>query len=137
MANGVKLGADIGLYSARGVMAGPSGRYQRADSDGSVEGFFRTGYISDSGDRKTDILGAPVPRNRSFVTWEHQQQVGDHFTLDGEFNYWSDSEVLRDFDHKRFDRVQQPDSFLEAAYTGDNYSLSAFTRVHPNQYHRG
>ena len=77
-----------------------------------------------------------MPRDRSFVTWEQRETYGEHFTLNGEFNYWSDSEVLRDFRHREFDRVQQPDSFVEAAYTGDNYSLSAFGRFHPNRYYR-
>lgn len=136
VAEGVKLGADIGLYSSRGVMVGPSGAYHRAGHQGAVDGFFRSGYINDSGDRRTDVLGNPVPRDRDFLSWEHRQTYGDHFTLDGQFNYWSDSEVLRDFRHEEFDRVQQPDSFLEAAYTGDNHSLSAFARFHPNRYHR-
>ncbi|SDS54084.1 LPS assembly protein LptD [Opitutus sp. GAS368] len=132
VAPGLQAGADIGLYSSRGVLLGPSGTYGSANSD--INGFFRSGYISDSGDRKTDVLGQPVPRDRSYVTWEHRQRAGDHFTLDGEFNYWSDSEVLRDFRYREFETVQQPDSFLEAAYTGDNYSLSAFTRVRPNSW---
>ena len=137
VANGVKLGADLGLYSSRGVMFGPSGVYHRADADNSVSGFFRSGYIYDlGGNRQSDVLGQPVPHSRSYVEWQHQQNVGEHFTLNGQFNYWSDSEVLRDFNHKEFDAVQQPDSFLEAAYTHDNTSLSAFARVHPNPYHR-
>ena len=137
VAEGVKLGADVGLYSARGVMAGPSGAYRRADDAGSVNGWFRSGYIYDAGgNRGTDILGVPVPHDRSYFEWQHRQRAGDHFTLDGQFNYWSDSEIVRDFNHRAFNRVQQPDSFLEAAYVGDNYSLSAFARVHPNAYHR-
>ena len=136
VAEGVQLGAALGLYSSRGVMIGPSGSYRRADGDSSVDGFFRSGYINDSGDRRTDILGRPVPRDRSLFMWEHRQKHGEHFTLDGTFSYWSDSEVYRDFRNKEFNRVQQPDSFLEAAYTADNWSLSAFTRVHPNRYHR-
>jgi LPS-assembly protein len=136
VADGLQLGADVGLYSARGIMAGPSGRYHKVGGDNSVDSYFRSGYIYDGGDRKTDVLGRPVPHNRSYFEWEHMQQVGEHVTLNGEFNYWSDSEVVRDFNHGRFDQVQQPDSFLEAAYTGDNYSLSAFARFHPNQYHR-
>jgi len=136
VAPGVKLGADLGLYSARGVMAGPSGSYHREGPDGRIDGRFRSGYINDSGDRRTDVFGRPVPRDRDFLTWEHRQTHGEHFTLDGTFSYWSDSEVYRDFRNKEFNRVQQPDSFLEAAYTGDNYVLSAFTRVHPNRYHR-
>lgn len=137
IATGLKLGADAGLYSSRGIMVGPSGTYQHADANGSVTGYFRSGYIYDAGgNRQNDILGAPVPHSRSYLEWRHQQRAGDHFTLNGQFNYWSDSEIARDFNHKAFDRVQQPDSFLEAAYTGDNYSLSAFARVHPNRYHR-
>ncbi len=137
VAEGVKLGADVGLYSSRGLMAGPSGTYQRAGDHGSVTGYFRSGYIYDAGgNRKNDIRGVPVPHNRSYFEWQHQQRAGDHFTLNGQVNYWSDSEILRDFNHRQFDQVQQPDSFLEAAYAGDNYSLSAFARVHPNQYHR-
>ena len=135
VAEGVKIGADVGLYSFRGLMAGPSGLYHRAYASGSVDGVFHSGYIYDAGNnRKTDILGDPVPRSRSFAQWDHRQQVGEHFTLNGQFNYWSDSEIVRDFNHKAFDRVQQPDSYLEAAYTGNNYVFSAFTRVNPNAY---
>ncbi|WP_438482842.1 LPS-assembly protein LptD [Oleiharenicola lentus] len=136
VANGVKLGADLGLYSSRGAMIGPSGAYFRENSDGSIRGEFSSGYISDSGDRKTDILGNPVPRDRSYLSWEHRQRIGEFTTIDGEFNYWRDSEILRDFRPKSFDHDQQPDSFLETAYTRDNYSLSAFARFHPNKYHR-
>ncbi|HEY8944901.1 MAG TPA: LPS assembly protein LptD, partial [Polyangiaceae bacterium] len=136
VAEGVQLGADVGLYSSRGIMAGPSGTYHRASETGTVDGFFRSGYISDSGDRRTDVLGQPVPRDRDYFTWEHRQTYGEHFTLDGSFNYWGDSEVLRDFRHKEFDSVQQPDSFVEAAYINGNHALSAFARFHPNRYHR-
>ena len=136
VAAGVQLGADAGLYSSRGLMVGPSGRYHRTDADSTMDGFFRSGYIYDTGDRKTDILGDAVPNNRSYFEWQHLQQVGEHFTLAGQLNYWSDSEILRDFRHQEFYAVQQPDSFLEAAYTGNNYSLSAFTRVNPNKYFR-
>jgi LPS-assembly protein len=136
VAPGLKLGADAGLYSSRGIMIGPSGHYHRSEADGTIDDFLRSGYINDSGDRRTDLLGNPVPRDRSFVTWEHRQTVGEHFSLDGSFNYWSDSEVLRDFRHREFDNVQQPDSFLEAAYTGDNTAFGAFARFHPNRYYR-
>ncbi len=136
VAAGLQLGADVGLYSARGLMIGPSGSYHQADANGTVAGFFHSGYINDSGARGTDILGDRVPRDRSFFTWEHRQTYGEHFTLNGQFNYWSDSEVIRDFHRKEFDRAQQPDSFLEALYTNDNSSLSAFARFHPNPYHR-
>ncbi|MEJ1971236.1 MAG: hypothetical protein WDM96_01525 [Lacunisphaera sp.] len=114
VAPGTKVGAAVGLYTARGVMIGPTARYHYADGDDSVSGFLRSGYIHDTGDRGTDLLGDPIGADRKYLTWEHRQRDGEHFTLDGEFNYWSDSEILRDFRHRDYDTVQQPDSFLEA-----------------------
>jgi len=136
VADGVKLGADAGLYTARGFMVGPAGTYNVTAGDDSAQGFFRSGYISDRGDRQTDLLGDPIPSNRGYVAWQHRQQIGDRFTLDGEFNYWSDSEILRDFKPNWFFPVQQPDSFVEASYAGDNYVLGAFTRLNPNPFFR-
>ena len=136
LARDVKIGADLGLYTARGVMIGPSARYQRTSGDNAVDGLLRSGYIRDTGDRGVDVLGDPITDDRSYLAWRHRQRNGEHFTLDGEFNYWSDSEILRDFRHRDFDNVQQPDSFLEAAYAKGDYALSAFLRFHPNQYYR-
>lgn len=136
VAPGVKLGADTGLYSSRGLMAGPAAAYSRGKDDNFVSGALSSGYINDHGEKLNDILGRPVPEERSFVEWWHRQQIGPNFTLNGQFNYWSDSEVLRDFRPRHFFPVQQPDSFLEGTYTADNYVLSAFTRVHPNRFHR-
>lgn len=135
LAPGVKAGADVGLFSKRGVMVGPAARYHESNADTYLDGSLRSGYIYDTGDRKTDILGDPVPHDRGYVSWWHRERHGEHFTVDGEVNYWSDSEILRDFRHRDFDNVQQPDSFLEAAYSDTNSMLSAFTRFHPNSYY--
>jgi LPS-assembly protein len=136
VAEGVKLGADLGLYSARGLMFGPSATYQGGSPDTAYRGYLRSGFIRDHGDRGTDILGQPVPASRGYVEWEHQQQLAAHLTLAGEFNYWKDSEVLRDFRPDEFFAVQQPDSFLESAYTGDNYFASLFARFQPNSFNQ-
>ncbi len=135
VATGLELGAEGGLYSARGLMIGPAGGYERESVDSSLRGRFRSGWINDHGDRKTDVFGRPVPEERAFVEWQHQQRAGDRLTLNGEFNYWRDSEVIRDFRSKSFYPVQQPDSFLEGAYAADNFVVSAFTRIHPNKFH--
>jgi len=134
VADGWKIGADAGIYSARGLMVGPAASYSRTSGDDSTQGFLRSGYIHDSGDRLTDILGNPIPADRSYLEWQHQQKIGEHVTLNGQVNYWSDSEVLRDFKPNWFFPVQQPDSFLEGAYTGNNYVLSAFVRANPNSF---
>lgn len=136
VAPGLRVGADAGLYSARGLMAGPAVDYRVGPPGRTAAGSLTSGYINDHGDKLTDILGRPVGEERSFVEWQHRQQLGARSTLTGQFNYWSDSEILRDFRPKQFFPVQQPDSFLEAVHAGDNVVLSAFTRVHPNRFHR-
>jgi LPS-assembly protein len=129
-----QLGGDVGFYSSRGVMAGPSGSYGGEAESASYMGGFRSGFINDYGQRGTDILDRPVPRNRGYVEWHHQQQIGDRFAITGELNYWKDSEVLRDFRPGEFFPVQQPDTFVEAAYTGQNYLVSLFSRFQPNSF---
>ena len=130
-----KLGGDLDLYTNRGVMFGPAAAYELDNATTTVKGSLRSGFINDSGKRGNDILGNPIQANREFVEWEHYQTVGDNVTLLGQVNYWSDSEVTRDFRPKEFALNQTPDNFLESDYTGDNYVISAFTRFQPNDYH--
>lgn len=136
----VRLGGDLGLYSARGVMFGPSGSYSRgsdsADGDTALRGYFRTGYINDHGDKKTDVLGRPVPENRGYVEWQHEQKLSENLSLTAQLNWWKDSEILRDFRPRAFFPVQAPDTFVEAVYEGKNYFLSAFGRFQPNSFQR-
>ena len=136
VAPGFELGAETGLYTARGFMAGPAGSYAREEGDHSLHGAFSSGYINDHGDKGNDLLGRPVPENRSFVEWEHRQRQGERLTFNGRFSYWRDSAILRDFRSRQFRDVQEPDSFLEAAYAGDDTLFSAFARFHPNRFHR-
>lgn len=131
-----EAGADAAYYTSRGLMIGPSGAYDAAGANSEVHGSLESGYINDHGEKLTDILARPVPEDRGFVSWRHRQRIGDRITIDGELNYWSDSEILRDFRPKEFQPVQQPDSFLEAAYAGDNSVFEAFVRVHPNSFQR-
>ena len=134
VASGLRVGAEVGLYTARGLLLGPTATYAAGSGGDAVKGYLRSGYIHDHGDRLTDVLGQPVPANRRYVEWAHQQKIGEHLTLDGQFNSWSDSEILRDFRPRDFFRVQQPDSFLEATYAGDNALLSLFFRDQPNHF---
>ena len=134
VADGFRLGADLGIYTARGVMFGPAASYGNSEGDNTYQGYIRSGFISDHGDRGTDILGNPVPKNRGYVEWQHRQQITDAVTLTGEVNYWKDSEILRDFQPKEFFAVQEPDSYLEGVYAGNNSFVSAFARFQPNDF---
>ena len=131
----VKLGGDLGLYTKRGVMFGPAGAYSFDNAGQSIHGSLRSGFISDDGNRGNDILLAPIPQERGFITWEHRQTAGENVTVLGQLNYWSDSDVTRDFREDDFRSVQTPDNFLEGYYTGGNYVTSVFTRFQPNDYH--
>lgn len=132
------LGGDLGLYTNRGVMIGPSGTYGSDtpdDADTFYHGDFHSGFITDYGTRFNDVVGRRVPRSRGFAEWNHVQQINRRLSLTAEINYWRDSEVLRDFHPAEFFEVQQPDNFLEAVYAGDNYYVSLFTRLQPNSFH--
>jgi LPS-assembly protein len=132
----VRLGADVGIFTNRGIMAGPSGRYEKFEAPDQLRGYFRSGYINDHGDKKTDLIGRPVPEERAFAEWQHQQRLAENLTLSAQLNWWKDSEVLRDFRPRAFFPVQEPDTFVESVYTGPNYFVSAFARFQPNTFHR-
>jgi LPS-assembly protein len=112
----LRLGADLGVYTARGVMAGPAGRYESPADGRHWRGYFRSGYINDHGDRKTDVLLRPIGEDRGYAEWQHQQRLGDHVTVHAQLNWWKDSDILRDFRPRAFFPVQEPDTFVEAVY---------------------
>jgi LPS-assembly protein len=130
-----RVGADIGLFSKRGILAGPSTAYNFDGGFGAGVGKFTTGYIHDSGRRLTDVLGQPIASDRGIIEWVHQQEISENLTFHAELNYWSDSEVLRDFRAREFFPVQTPDSFAEFTYTSTNTISGLFLRAQPNPYH--
>ncbi len=135
VANGVSVGPDIGVYTSQGVMLGPIANYDLVvGGDDAMEGTLRSGYIYDVGNRGLDILGNDIPKDRAYVEWWHHQTIGEDLTIDADVNWWSDSDIIRDFRAKEFLRVQEPDNAIETAYTGTNYFFSLFTRFQPNSY---
>jgi LPS-assembly protein len=132
----LRLGADLGIYTARGFMIGPAVNYGSGDDDASLRGSFRSGYINDHGDKKADVLGNPVPEDRAYAEWQHEQKLTENLSLTAQINWWKDSEILRDFRPRAFFPVQDPDSFVETVYAGQNYFLSAFARGQVNRFNR-
>ncbi|MEO5957684.1 MAG: LPS assembly protein LptD, partial [Opitutaceae bacterium] len=131
-----RIGGDLGVYTSRGIMAGPSLAYGNPTGGSNARGSFRSGYIQDHGDRETDVLGRAVPVERAFLEWQHEQKLAENLTLNAQLNWWKDSEVVRDFRSRAFFRVQEPDTFVESVYAGKNYFVSAFARFQPNTFHR-
>ncbi len=131
---GIEVGGDLGYYSNRGFLFGPSGRYARGSEDRGVWGEFGSGFIHDSGDKLQDILGNRIAEDRGWINWEHRQRFNEQLSLTAEVRYWSDSEVVRDFRPKEFYPHQKPDTFVETTYTTDALILSGFVRPKINRY---
>jgi LPS-assembly protein len=131
-----KLGGTLGLYSARGVMFGPTGTYDIVRDNLEMTGDIQSGFINDYGDRLTDSLGRPVPANRGYIQWWHAQDLTSSLRVTAQLNYWADSEVLRDFRPRDFFRIQEPDNYIQAVQSGANYFVSAFSRPAPNDFQR-
>ncbi|MBW7896308.1 MAG: LPS-assembly protein LptD [Opitutaceae bacterium] len=131
---GFKFGGTVGLYSARGIMFGPSGFYASESGGLRVEGDLRSGYINDHGNKLTDVLGDRVPEDRGFLQWRHAQDLTEQLNVSAQINLWSDSEILRDFKPRYFYPVQDPDNYVQAVHTGANHHATVFTRLQPNDF---
>ena len=84
--------------------------------------------------KEIDSLNRPIEQNRGFAEWRHKHKHGERFTTTASLSYWEDSEVTRDFRDDIFNENQRPDTFIEAAYAGDNFLLSVFSRFRPNDF---
>lgn len=135
IAEGITAGPDVGLYMFRGLMLGPIANYNITSGLDSMEGSLKSGYIYDLGARLTDIEDNPVPPNRAFIEWRHNQQLTPDFSVTGDVNWSSDSEVIRDFHPKDFIPVQEPDNFIEAVYTGNDSFAGFITRFQPDSFY--
>jgi LPS-assembly protein len=132
----LRAGANLNIYSRRGVLVGPVAQYRHARGDSVLGGSLSTGWISDGSDsrRGNDFLGRSISQERGFVEWRHLQQYGERFQIAGVASYWSDAEVTRDFRRRQFRDNQSPDTFLESSYAFDNVVVSAFGRFRPNSF---
>ena len=133
----LRIGGNFDYYSKRGPLAGPAAQYVYDSGTQRIVGALSTGFIDDQGDTNelgVDRLGRPIDSSREFVQWRHSQQIGERINSTVSFNYWSDSEVTRDFRDDYFSENQLPDNFAEAAYAGDNYIVSAFGRFNFNDF---
>ena len=130
----LRLGANLDGYTKRGVLAGPTAQYMYDTSTQTIKGALSTGYLKDQDDSPNDINNNPIDADRGFVEWRHQHHIGERTNIAAVVSYWSDSEVTRDFRPDYFNRNQQPDTFIEGVYAGDNYLLSAFGRFRPNEF---
>ncbi len=137
VSNGIHLGPEIGVYTKRGLILGPAASYDTLRGDTSLVGALRSGWIYDLGsreDRGLDSEGRQIGRHRGYIDWRHLENFGDKISLMAQVGYWSDSEIIRDYARHRFARNQQPETFVGASYTEDNFVGSVFARFQTNDF---
>ncbi len=130
----LRAGANLDLYSKRGALVGPAAQYSYNSTTQTITGALSAGYINDQDDPDPGLYNEPIDADRGFIEWRHQHHIGERMTMTASASYWSDSAVTRDFRDDYFKDNQQPDSFAEAVYAGDNYFVSAFGRFRPNDF---
>lgn len=128
------LGANLDLFSRRGVLVGPVLRYQRPDGVGSAT--LSSGWIADQSrkERGSDILGIPIAQDRGFVDLGIQMQDAGALQFQVRGTYLSDSEVLRDFRENAYFDLYHPDSFADFTWQQSNFLLNVFARAQINDF---
>lgn len=130
----IRYGAEVDLYSRRGVLVGPAleARYQSDWQDLTFK--LRGGYIHDGGDLERDILGRSIDADRYFIDAHYKHQIGDSVTVTSTIYAWSDSDVERIFRTEEFTNNQFPDNFIELDKTFENSLASVLAQARLNDF---
>lgn len=131
-----RAGANLALTTQRGILAGPAFEYNFGENENTSSGSFTSGFIDDSlKEIAPDLItGNPIDDERFFAEWQHNQNWGDRGALTAYGRWWSDSEVTREFNEDSFDEMQDPDTYIEANYSGENWQTTLFSRISPNHF---
>ncbi|MDR2628422.1 MAG: hypothetical protein LBC30_00245 [Puniceicoccales bacterium] len=135
---GLKLGGLLDFYARRGILAGPALKIDHRSEKNQIFSEVKFGFIQDRASEEqkgVDIKNEPIPGNRHFLEFSHRQHYDDRIDIIARTTALSDSEVERDFRKTWYDRNQQPGSFAEMSYRGQNYIASAFGQFEPNTFY--
>lgn len=125
-------------FTSRGALVAPGADYRGQTSTGTYEGSLRSGWIHDFGSSKrlgVDILGRDIDRGRGLVEWRHLQDLSNGAYLAANLNWWSDSEVTRDFRPELFGNQPMPDSWAEYGRPVGRHGLfSVFVRMRADDF---
>ena len=135
LSEGIQAGGSVTGFTKRGVMLSPESIYERHYEGGYVKGNILSGFINDNGDnRGLDIEGQPVEADRGYADLSHVQRIKENFRVALQGEWRSDSETFRDFRRNQFYKRQWNDSHAEVGYEGSNFSITAFARLHANDF---
>jgi LPS-assembly protein len=137
VSEGVKIGGLLDVYTKRGLLFGPAVKIEKRTNSAKIFSESKFGFIGDNGGklRNKNTGQRNIKRDRFFLETKNITHFGDRVDAVAHVNWWSDPEVMRDFRPSRYEVDQIPDSFAEATYRGDDYMLSAFSRVRINNFH--
>ncbi|MCG8527630.1 MAG: hypothetical protein MI748_14715 [Opitutales bacterium] len=124
IAGDVRIFGDVNFYSERGILVGPGFELEAKPNGHEIKSTLETGYINDNGNLGVDILGNPIDSSRHFVDFEYIHKIPGNVQILSKLQWWSDSEVLRDFDTGKFHRLQQPENFLEFSWISGSWAMS-------------
>ncbi len=110
---GVSAGANLDIYSSRGVLVGPALQYDLSDEQGQLDGSVDFAWISDQGNTGYDYYARNISQNRWLFSARHRQDLKGGVRMTAYINLLSDLDMLRDFRPEAFDGNQYPDSFIE------------------------
>jgi hypothetical protein len=123
-----KLTLSVDEYSKRGLGLGLNFDYRLNDGWGE----FYTYAIHDRG---TDLTGLPPPdRDRERVKWRHRQFLSEHWRLDLEFSWISDSQFLYEYWEHEFKEEKEQESVGYLRYLNEDVYFSVTERLRTNTY---
>lgn len=136
-----RAGANLDLYTERGLLAGPRIVGESRSEDGRLEwrSELSVGWIADQGgfdDRGFDVEGRRIPIQRGWARARHTQAVADTVFLNGQLGYLTDPEVERDFRPDLYETDPQPDTYVEALAFWKGAYLTVFARPDVNGFYR-
>lgn len=130
-----RLGLYLDGYDTSGIFAGPIYDYEAQGTKARLEHSLRSGHLYDRrSSRGQDFLGRNIPKSRYMAEFRSKYTYGKRFKAITKLSYRSDPEIVRQTRPQLHSSNQAPDSFMEGVYLGNNYALSAFTRVKPNSF---
>jgi len=114
----VRLRPGFSYYSSRGVLLSPNFAWQDTfeAADLITEGHFQSGYINDRGsesERGLDAFGNPISHHRGYVHLEAMVVQPGSWSFVNQYEYQTDTDVLRDFRPRLEEQYFAPESFSE------------------------
>jgi LPS-assembly protein len=134
----VRIGGALDVYTKRGLLFGPALEVKKNTNSAKIFGESKFGFIRDCGDfsrRNPRPSEYKVNRNRFFLETNEIVHMGERVDEVASVNWLSDPDMIRNFRPSWYEKNQIADSFADVTYRGNNYTLSAFTRVRLNNFH--